>query len=301
MGTPRYNFVFRRSSHSAGEPGLLFVSASPQAQQPPPQFPNMTFFVTSVGVRRAPTSAASRAPTSIARPWPRRPAPAARPGAPISAPRPSAAPRRSMPRDRIGKGPWVNAKGVQIAASVADLHSANNKIAPETASTENGRRRQRPRHTPQQARHPDRLAGRRHRLPARQGHDLRQLDQVGRRPAPCSAMPTAWACATTMPRSRGTPRTRRAPATRPRWSRPAAPACSTASRRTDLSQRHGAWLAALLMTLFLHRSAAAETIPFPQRHLAADTAATAARQGRRRDHRRAGQRRACRRALSPAR
>src|SRR5215204_512491 len=26
-------------------------------------------------------------------------------------------------RDRIGTGPWTNAKGVQIAASVADLHS----------------------------------------------------------------------------------------------------------------------------------------------------------------------------------
>ncbi|MET0195452.1 MAG: lectin, partial [Hyphomicrobiaceae bacterium] len=42
-------------------------------------------------------------------------------------------------RDRIGKGPWVNARGVQIAASVADLHSANNKIAPETIVAENGR------------------------------------------------------------------------------------------------------------------------------------------------------------------
>src|ERR1700687_505020 len=43
-------------------------------------------------------------------------------------------------------------------------------------------------------------------------------------------MPTAWACATTMRRSRGTPRTPRAPATRRPWWRPAARACSTASR-----------------------------------------------------------------------
>ncbi len=28
-------------------------------------------------------------------------------------------------KDRIGNGPWVNAKGVQIAANVADLHSDN--------------------------------------------------------------------------------------------------------------------------------------------------------------------------------
>ena len=31
-------------------------------------------------------------------------------------------------RDRIGKGPWQNAKGVVVAASVADLHSPNNKL-----------------------------------------------------------------------------------------------------------------------------------------------------------------------------
>jgi hypothetical protein len=41
-------------------------------------------------------------------------------------------------KDRIGNGPWVNAKGVQIAASVADLHSDNNKINKETALTEKG-------------------------------------------------------------------------------------------------------------------------------------------------------------------
>ena len=41
-------------------------------------------------------------------------------------------------KDRIGAGPWVNAKGVQIAASVADLHSDANKINKETALDERG-------------------------------------------------------------------------------------------------------------------------------------------------------------------
>jgi hypothetical protein len=41
-------------------------------------------------------------------------------------------------KDRIGAGPWVNAKGVQIAASVADLHSDNNKINKESALDEKG-------------------------------------------------------------------------------------------------------------------------------------------------------------------
>jgi hypothetical protein len=41
-------------------------------------------------------------------------------------------------RDRIGKGPWKNAKGETIATSVADLHSAGNKLNKQTALTEKG-------------------------------------------------------------------------------------------------------------------------------------------------------------------
>jgi hypothetical protein len=41
-------------------------------------------------------------------------------------------------RDRIGKGPWVNAKGVVVATSVDDLHSPNNKLSKTTALTEKG-------------------------------------------------------------------------------------------------------------------------------------------------------------------
>src|SRR5688500_12649330 len=41
-------------------------------------------------------------------------------------------------RDRIGSGPWVNAKGVEIAASVDELHGETNKINKETALDERG-------------------------------------------------------------------------------------------------------------------------------------------------------------------
>lgn len=41
-------------------------------------------------------------------------------------------------KDRIGNGPWFNAKGIQIAANVADLHSDNNKINKETGLDERG-------------------------------------------------------------------------------------------------------------------------------------------------------------------
>jgi hypothetical protein len=40
-------------------------------------------------------------------------------------------------RDRIGKGPWTNAKGVVVATDVANLHGANN-IDKQTALTETG-------------------------------------------------------------------------------------------------------------------------------------------------------------------
>ena len=51
---------------------------------------------------------------------------AANPGATVNA------------RDRIGHGPWQNAKGVVIATSVEDLHSAGNKISKESGLTEKG-------------------------------------------------------------------------------------------------------------------------------------------------------------------
>lgn len=40
-------------------------------------------------------------------------------------------------RDRIGKGPWVNAKGATIAKDVADLHGSNN-LTKQTALSEKG-------------------------------------------------------------------------------------------------------------------------------------------------------------------
>jgi hypothetical protein len=40
-------------------------------------------------------------------------------------------------RDRIGKGPWQNSKGVVIAKDVAELHGANN-LTKQTALTEKG-------------------------------------------------------------------------------------------------------------------------------------------------------------------
>ena len=54
----------------------------------------------------------------------------------------SAAPTATSPavnaRDRIGSGPWQNAKGQAVATSVDDLHGPNNKLDKQSALTEKG-------------------------------------------------------------------------------------------------------------------------------------------------------------------
>lgn len=55
----------------------------------------------------------------------------------LSAPATSSAPVVHA-RDRIGKGPWVNAHGIQVAANVAQLHSEDNALGRETSLTEKG-------------------------------------------------------------------------------------------------------------------------------------------------------------------
>ncbi|HZH52970.1 MAG TPA: hypothetical protein VEZ16_13945 [Microvirga sp.] len=41
-------------------------------------------------------------------------------------------------KDRIGRGPWQNAKGQVVAKDVADLHGPNNNLTKQTALTEKG-------------------------------------------------------------------------------------------------------------------------------------------------------------------
>ena len=80
-------------------------------------------------------------------------------------------------KDRIGSGPWFNAKGVQVAANVADLHSDNNKLSKENSLTEKGDVVNGRGDTPNQH---DILTGiepRRHGV----GRDLQQLDELGGR------------------------------------------------------------------------------------------------------------------------
>jgi hypothetical protein len=118
----------------------LILSGELHAQQSPPQFPNMTFFITSSnpgnGADLGGLEGADKHCQTLA----------ARHGAGgktwrayLSTQAEGDKPATNA-RDRIGKGPWQNAAGVQIAGSIEDLHSENNKIDTEAGLAEDGRR-----------------------------------------------------------------------------------------------------------------------------------------------------------------
>ena len=55
----------------------------------------------------------------------------------LSAPASGATPAVNA-RDRIGRGPWQNAKGVVVATSVDNLHSADNQLSKQNSLSEKG-------------------------------------------------------------------------------------------------------------------------------------------------------------------
>jgi hypothetical protein len=119
---------------------LLAFAASQQAQaqQAPPQSPDMTFFVTSNGPGKGADlggiEGADRHCQTLAqgagaggKTWRAYLSTQAADGA-----------QAINARDRIGKGPWQNFKGEVVAQNVDDLHSDNNKLGMQASLTERG-------------------------------------------------------------------------------------------------------------------------------------------------------------------
>jgi hypothetical protein len=111
----------------------IIVTASVHAQQP-----GMTFFITSVGKGKgadlggiagadAHCAALAKAAGSKETNW----------KAYLSTTLPKGDAGENA-RERIGKGPWHNAKGVMVAKNVEDLHSDKVNINKQTALTEKG-------------------------------------------------------------------------------------------------------------------------------------------------------------------
>ena len=125
-------------------------------------------------------------------------------------------------RDRIGKGPWMNAKGVVVAKSVADLHSDANNLGGETSLTEKG--------TPVPGNQHDILTGSQADGPCR---PVMRHAATGPAPRPAGR----WSATTTSRaavrrRPHGTPRTVRK-AARSRISSPRAETDTSTASRTD--------------------------------------------------------------------
>ncbi len=113
--------------------GFALALIAPSAQSVTAQSNTMTFFITSTnpgkggdlgGITGADAHCAALATAA---------------GAPASRVwRAYLSPDKQHAKDRIGSGPWVNAKGVTVATSVADLHSDTNKLSKENSLTEKG-------------------------------------------------------------------------------------------------------------------------------------------------------------------
>ena len=119
--------------------GLLALVGCSTAQSPAATT-GMTFFITSVGTGKGADlgglagadqhcQSLAKAAGADGRTW----------RAYLSAHAPAFTdPNAVHARDRIGSGPWHNAKGVLIANSVEDLHSAKNNLTKQTALDEKG-------------------------------------------------------------------------------------------------------------------------------------------------------------------
>ena len=124
----------------AGSAIALGLVSTANAQQQPPQAPNMTFFVTSVGPGHGADLGGLEGADRYCQQM------AARAGASNKTWRAYLSTQASdgkaaiNARDRIGAGPWQNFKGEVVAQSVDDLHSDRNKLAMDTSLTENGRK-----------------------------------------------------------------------------------------------------------------------------------------------------------------
>ncbi len=140
MTAMRYIFIATFSASA-------LAAASASAQQPAapaaptqPQSPNMGFFVTSAGLGKGADLGGLEGADKHCQTL----ATGAGAGAKTWRAYLSTQPADGKPainaRDRIGKGPWTNFKGVAIAQSVDDLHGAGNKMGMETSLTERGQK-----------------------------------------------------------------------------------------------------------------------------------------------------------------
>src|SRR5215831_13042551 len=118
---------------------MTFVLAGPSQAQPlPSEYPHATFFVSSVGGPKGADFGGLAGADKHCQDLAAKVGAGSKTWHAYLSEQAAGGATAVNARDRIGKGPWVNVNGVQIAANVEDLHS-NNKINLETSMAENGR------------------------------------------------------------------------------------------------------------------------------------------------------------------
>lgn len=109
-----------------------------KAQQPPPQSPNMTFFVTSIGPGKGGDLGGIEGADRYCQELAQRAGAGNKTWRAYLSTQAADGKEVINARDRIGRGPWQNFKGELVAQNVDDLHSANNKLGMQTSLTERG-------------------------------------------------------------------------------------------------------------------------------------------------------------------
>jgi hypothetical protein len=121
---------------------LSMANGKLQAQQKgPPQFPNMTFFITSTGAENGADFGGIEGADKHCQALAEKAGAGGKTWRAYLSVQGTDGAKAINARDRIGKGPWVSAKGEQIAANLDELHDpAKNRINEQTGLAENGKK-----------------------------------------------------------------------------------------------------------------------------------------------------------------
>src|SRR5262245_63824120 len=118
------------------------LSASPwltaQAQQKPPQAPDMTFFVTGAGPGKGGDLGGIEGADRHCQELAQRAGAGAKTWRAYLSQQAADGKAAINARDRIGSGPWQNFKGEVVAQNLDDLHGETNKLGVQTSLSERG-------------------------------------------------------------------------------------------------------------------------------------------------------------------
>lgn len=119
---------------------VLFLGGSwnAQAQQPPPQSPNMTFFLTSAGPGKGADLGGLEGADRHCQTLAQGAGAGSKTWRAYLSTQAAAGGQSVNARDRIGAGPWQNFKNEVVAQNADDLHSDNNKLGMQASLTERG-------------------------------------------------------------------------------------------------------------------------------------------------------------------